>query len=95
MTQPVVKPKFKVGQLVKLRSLDALLEIGERQEIEVNENFRYSNKSLTIELLIFNERGESLYKFSNYKELSSNNWWYPEDFLQSVRQLPDHLKGKL
>ena len=91
MTQP---PRFKVGQKVRLKPLNVLIKIGERQKIEVDEDFRYSNKSLTIRLSS-SESGESLYRFSNYSELSRNDWWYHEDFLQPVRQLPDHLKGKL
>ena len=95
MTQPIVSPKFKVGQKVRLKPLEELIRLGRLRGIEVNDSFRHSSVVLNIGLVNISPFDYPIYRLSNYKELSSSNWWYHEDFLQPVRQLPDHLKGKL
>ena len=92
MAQPIAK--FKVGQTVRLKPLDELKELGTLCNIRVERHF----SPVTSLLIISNvtcARNFIAYRFSNYKELSNSDWEYHEDFLQPIRQLPNHLKGKL
>ena len=88
-------PKFKVGQKVRLKSLKKLTRLGRLKGIRVNFSFRYSSTLLKVSDIDTLTYGSPVYRFSNYEELSCTSWWYHEDFLQSIRQLPDHLEGKL
>ena len=95
MTQPVVKPKFKVGQKVRFKSLEELIRLGLINSIRVNYSFRHSSSLLTISKVNVSSFSSPSYQLSSYEGISEDNWWYPEAFLQPVRQLSAHLKGKL
>lgn len=78
-----VKPKFKVGQRVRFKSHEELKQIGRRINIQVDIDFKYTNKILVI--LGINNLTPG-YNVNWY------HWNYHEDFFQPVYELDARFK---